>query len=212
MAQQAPDEPRKIPRQARAKATVEAIVMAATHILEVEGFEAMTTANVADRAGVSIGSLYQYFPDKRALAATAIREMIREFVQSFETALASRRGGTLADTIDTLVDVTLVRHPHMPGRHRMLVELAPRLGLSDFSAAASREVANLIYSALADHRGEIASDLDLADAATMIETLLETLGHRALLEHPVSLQAPVIAEQSRRLMLSYLKTPFSPQV
>ena len=185
--------------------------MAATHILETDGFEAMTTANVAERAGVSIGSLYQYFPDKRALAATAIREMISGFVQSFENALASRTRDTLADTIDTLVDVALVRHPHVPGRHRMLVELAPRLGLSDFSASASREVANLIYSALSEHRNEIASDLDLADAATMIETLLETLGHRALLEHPVSLQAPVIAEQSRRLMLSYLKAPCLPQ-
>lgn len=201
------DAPRKMPRQRRAKATVEAILSAAAHILEIDGFEAMTTARVAERAGVSIGSLYQYFPDKRALAATVIREMTDDFVRSFGKAISSRKRATLADTVDALIDVAIVRHPHPPGRHRMVVELAPRLGLADCSAAASREAADLIREALSDHRHEIASDLDLAEAAAMIETLIETLGHRTLQGHPVHLDQAILTAQCRRLILAYLRSP-----
>lgn len=65
--------PRKSPAQGRSAATVEAILEAAARILEERGLEGYTTNAVADRAGVSIGSLYQYFPGKEALTATLIR-------------------------------------------------------------------------------------------------------------------------------------------
>jgi len=64
--------PRKLPSQQRAIATVEAIVEAAAHILEKGGFEAYSTNAVAERAGVSIGSLYQYFPNKDAITRALI--------------------------------------------------------------------------------------------------------------------------------------------
>jgi AcrR family transcriptional regulator len=57
--------PRKLPRQARSAATVQAILEAAAHILDSEGMAACTTNAVALKAGVSIGSLYQYFPARR---------------------------------------------------------------------------------------------------------------------------------------------------
>jgi AcrR family transcriptional regulator len=67
---------RRSPRQARSRATWEAIVEAAAQILERDGADAFTTGSVAERAGVSIGTLYQYFPDKQAiLAAAAKREL-----------------------------------------------------------------------------------------------------------------------------------------
>ena len=66
----------KTPRQARAKASVEAILEAAAQLLESGGEAGFNTNAVAERAGVSIGTLYRYFPDKRAiLAALAAREM-----------------------------------------------------------------------------------------------------------------------------------------
>ena len=63
---------RKTPRQARSKGTVAAIVEAAARILEVDGLDGFTTNAVAERAGVSIGSLYQYFPSKEALVGALI--------------------------------------------------------------------------------------------------------------------------------------------
>lgn len=65
-------KPRKRPTQARAQATVEAILRASAHILGAEGYDAVTTNRVAARAGVSMGSLYQYFPSKEAMVAELV--------------------------------------------------------------------------------------------------------------------------------------------
>jgi AcrR family transcriptional regulator len=64
---QAIEEKRRKPRQARAEETVSAILEAAAQVLEAGGLAAFTTNAVAERAGVSIGTLYQYFADKNAL-------------------------------------------------------------------------------------------------------------------------------------------------
>ena len=79
---------RRRPKQSRSRATCEAILEAASQILERDGPAGFNTASVAERAGVSIGTLYQYFPDKQAiLLAAAQREMGREAVPGRQTAL-----------------------------------------------------------------------------------------------------------------------------
>lgn len=65
-------EPRKRARQARAEATVEAIVEAAARILSSDGVAALTTNRIAELAGVSVGSVYQYFPNKEAIVVALI--------------------------------------------------------------------------------------------------------------------------------------------
>ena len=64
---------RRSPKQARSRATLEAILEAAAQILERRGPPGLTTNDVAERAGVSIGTLYQYFPDKTAILVAAAR-------------------------------------------------------------------------------------------------------------------------------------------
>ena len=68
----APAKPRKSPAQSRSRATVEAILDAAAHILLTQGIGAASTNRIAGKAGVSIGSLYQYFPNKTAHCAAAM--------------------------------------------------------------------------------------------------------------------------------------------
>ncbi len=77
-------KPRKMPRQRRSSVTVEAILEAAARILETRGLEGYTTNAVAEKAGVSIGSLYQYFPGKDALTGALIK---RETAQLIEEAM-----------------------------------------------------------------------------------------------------------------------------
>lgn len=91
---------KKQPRQARAKATVDSICVAAARLLEKEGYESVTTNRVAERAGVSVGSLYEYFPNKQSIVASALamtlREIIDEIGSSLHVALALEnqpRGG-----------------------------------------------------------------------------------------------------------------------
>src|SRR3954466_14410770 len=104
-------KPRKSPRQARAKATVDAIVEATTQLLLEGGYDRFTTARVAERAGVSVGSLYQYFPNKAALASAVIDRCCENFLVAFESTLADAGGATLADCVRAIIDETLVSHP-----------------------------------------------------------------------------------------------------
>jgi AcrR family transcriptional regulator len=80
--------PRKKPAQSRAAMTVEAILEGAAHVLEHRGFEGYTTNEIAARAGVSIGSLYQYFPNKDAVTIALIERETEGMVDEVLAALA----------------------------------------------------------------------------------------------------------------------------
>src|SRR5216110_1553486 len=77
---------RKDPRQERSRDTVEAIVQASAHILGRRGWAGFTTNGVAEAAGVSIGSLYQYFPNKLALVEEVRRRHFQDVLNALRTA------------------------------------------------------------------------------------------------------------------------------
>ncbi len=199
--------PRKFPKQARARATVEAILVATAQLLVEQGFEKLTTARVAERAGVSIGSLYQYFPNKQALAAAVVDHYGEKFASSFIEAVVGREYATLSASIDAIIQAGFVSHPLEPELHRVLRELAPRVNRLDKARQISCRIARAIEDVLARHRREIASDLNLEEAAALIETILETVVHRALEHHPVSVGGQRSIDACRRLILAYLKGP-----
>lgn len=89
-------EPRKRPSQARSIAAVAAMVEAAARIIETRGWGALTTNHVAERAGFSIGSLYQYFPSKEALLAELLRRERAQLLQDVRHATASEADLALA--------------------------------------------------------------------------------------------------------------------
>lgn len=196
--------PRKIPRQKRAQATVLTIIEATAQILVQAGFERMTTAIVAERAGVSIGSLYQYYPNKQALAAAVVDHYGEVFATRFAQALAAAPGDTLARTVDTLIATAFQNHPHDPRLHKALIEIAPRVGRGDHRKALSARVAALIETQLRRHADELAPDLDPVEAAAMLEAALETTAHRALEKHPASLSPARLTGQCRRMIMAYL--------
>lgn len=80
-------EPLKRPTQARARATFDALVTAAARLLASRGYEATTTNHIAEAAGVSIGSLYEYFPGKDAIVAEVAARMIDRVVRKLEVAI-----------------------------------------------------------------------------------------------------------------------------
>jgi AcrR family transcriptional regulator len=200
-------KPRKTPRQARSKATVDAIVEATTQVLLDGGYEKFTTARAAERAGVSIGSLYQYFPNKAALASAVVDRCCDNFVAAFEAALAGRRRATLADCIRAIVDLSLVSHHLTPQLHAIVVELAPRRGVSQRTRMVSQATTRLIESMLRKHADEIAPEVDIATAALLIETLLEALAHRMALERPTAGPDEELAREATRLIIRYLQPP-----
>ncbi|NOU35140.1 MAG: TetR family transcriptional regulator [Polyangiaceae bacterium] len=88
--------PRKAPRQARSATLVEDVLEAAVRVLAREGARRFTTVRVADEAGVSVGSLYQYFPNKEALLFRLQADEWNETLGIFEEILADRKQPPLA--------------------------------------------------------------------------------------------------------------------
>lgn len=204
--------PRKLPRQARARATVDAIVEATTQVLRERGYERFTTTQAAERAGVSVGSLYQYFPNKAALAAAVIDRCCDDFIAAFESALASQKAADgrphalLADCIHAIVDVTLVSHHLTSDLHRIARDLAPRLGVAKRTEMVNEAITRLIESVLRRHADEIRADVDLAVAAVMIETVLQALAHRVALGGPAkAAKDGVLAREAARMITRYLR-------
>ena len=96
-APEGPPSPRKRPQQTRSRITVEAIIEASAQVLETDGYDALTTSRVAERAGVSIGTLYQYFPDKSAVVAALVENRLGGEVSTMRAALREAEGMPLLD-------------------------------------------------------------------------------------------------------------------
>lgn len=140
------------PKQQRSQATVSAIISAGARILGRKGWAGFTTNAVAGRAGVSIGSLYEYFRDKQALvdaiADAHIAHGERLLAQAEAFASGPRAG---ADIVEMLVEGAIALHADDPDLHRVLSSEAPlapqirhrvsrlRSGLVDLVAASLRD-------------------------------------------------------------------------
>jgi AcrR family transcriptional regulator len=99
--------PRKRPLQARSEATVETILDAAARVLARESLAGFNTNRVAEVAGVSVGSLYQYFPNKAALCAALIDRAQTALAEAVETCIAAHAGRPLVDTLHALAAVLI---------------------------------------------------------------------------------------------------------
>jgi AcrR family transcriptional regulator len=106
-------EPRKTPVQARSTATVEAISEATIQVLLSHGAERLTTTRVADRAGVSVGTLYQYFPNKQSLLYAVFEDHLEKVASAVEAACDQACHQPLADmlrqVVEAFVDVKIER-------------------------------------------------------------------------------------------------------
>lgn len=97
-------EPRKTPIQARSAVTVEAICEATIQVLLSHGAERLTTTRVAERAGVSVGTLYQYYPNKQSLLFAVFDDHMEKVVAAVETACKGACDKTLNDMIRQVVE------------------------------------------------------------------------------------------------------------
>jgi AcrR family transcriptional regulator len=100
-------QPRKLPVQARSAASVDAILEATIQVLLSIGKERLTTTRVAMRAGVSVGTLYQYFPNKSALLQAALRRHMDGVTEAVECVCREQKGNTLQHMATALITAFL---------------------------------------------------------------------------------------------------------
>ncbi|MFF7442051.1 TetR/AcrR family transcriptional regulator [Streptomyces sp. NPDC008122] len=124
---------RRQPQQARSRARAEAVLVAADRILSQEGYEALTMRRIAEEAGVPVGSIYQFHPDKSAV----VDALGRRYLEGFETAidgLVERAvAGELTDLVGTMVDVYTELFRSQPGGMALWAgrHLSPELARAD---------------------------------------------------------------------------------
>ena len=198
------DAPRKLPRQERARVTVEAILQATRKVIAAEGREGTTTNRIAEVAGVSIGSLYQYFPNKDALIAIVQAREAESFRRNLEPRFESMFDLPLHDAVRGVVGLIIDYHRESREVHNALQEPAQ----PEFHDELMDRWLGVVVAYLDEHRDEIRpTNLELA--ARIVLEVIEALVHEVALRDADLLDDPEYASELGELVLGYL-TPRPP--
>lgn len=189
---------RRVPKQSRALATRDAIISAAAHILEELGEAGFTTNKVADRAGVSIGSLYQYFQDKRAILI-ALAEREETGLWSRETLLAMA-----AQTDESPLRLGLRAYinllpDHPAARIEALNEITHQRGPNGVAEELDRRCLEAgLYDGLSETDRFVLSRAIAGVVQSAVREKLETLQSRAFEDSLVDLVRAFLAANAKR--------------
>jgi AcrR family transcriptional regulator len=168
--QHVPLNARKAPRQKRATATVEAILEASLQVLVGMGPTRLTTTLVAARAGVSVGTMYQYFPNKQALLYAVSKRELARMAGRLEDACRAQHGAPVAVMAEALVDAYWDARTGTCAIARALYLAAAEVDTADLVANFSRRVETATAAMFAS-----AADAAFADITVVNHTLLTSL-------------------------------------
>jgi AcrR family transcriptional regulator len=198
--------PRKSPRQARSQATVDAILDATARVLVDRGYAAANTNLVAELAGVSVGSLYQYFPNKDSLVRALHDRHARRMNHVIDLAFAKCESQTLAQAFAGVIEALVDAHRVEAGLHRVLETQLAGLGDLDGRAEAEAAISARVLELLAQYRHEIHVP-DLKMATFVLEHSLHALVHALVDERPDGVSVEQATQEVIRLGLAYLTAP-----
>jgi AcrR family transcriptional regulator len=195
---------RKLPRQARAQATVGAILEATVQILDREGLDAATMARIAEVAGVSVGSIYQYFPNRDAILH-ALQD--REFERALKLMQELLADGNLTQkpeqTVTTVVRGLALLYRSCPGLHRVLAIEGLRVAKADRVHAFDLRVIEIVRHFLrATSAPTRAKSVDAA-AFVVFQAVRATM-LAWMLERPPGLDEETLIQEVVDLVLCYL--------
>lgn len=142
---------RKLPLQGRSVDTCAVILEAAATIIASKGLAALNTNLVAARAGVSVGSLYQYFPGKEAILAALIRKLRCAMLDNIEKAVAQGKNSGLPDAIRALVKASLHHHVAHPALTEALELAEDELPMNAETQALKHRMGELVVDVLQQH-------------------------------------------------------------
>ena len=151
-------DPRKTPVQARSAITVDAILSATIQVLLAEGQERLTTTRVAYRAGVSVGTLYQYFPNKKALLRAVLERHLDEVVSSIERACREYRSCSLDEMASGVITAFLEAKMKSVRTSAALYAVAADVDGNRIAREAGRRTCDALASMLASGTAELATE------------------------------------------------------
>jgi AcrR family transcriptional regulator len=189
--------PRKQPT-GRATFTVDAIVTAVERVLEQHGPQGLNTNRVAEIAGVSVGTLYQYFPNKESLVGVLQERYLETTFRLCRAALAAAAEVPIADVIDRIAAALLAANASQRPIHRWLVELR--------SVAAFQERRRVALDQFSDELAAFLEARGYADPKAAAFTLVHAIEgiSSATTARAGQVDVPAIAAQATRLLRAYL--------
>ncbi len=202
-----PSGMRRQPRQARSQERVNQILDVAEQLFISEGYEATTTNAIASRAKVSIGSLYQFFPDKAAILQALTMRYAELLHQRFAALHTAEINLPLSTYVDQLIDVADQFFSDHPGYHAIFMQVQGKIPeLEAIEAAADAQLIQDLATFLSQYHSKLESD----DCEAIAFVLVKAIG--TLLWLSLSQEKPFrerLVAETKRLTLSYLQSYFS---
>lgn len=203
---------RKLPQQARSRATVDRIIDAAQRILARDGYAALSTNRVAEAAGVSPGSLYQYFPDKHAIVESLIERSWQRISDEVAASLADRLGDTGPDAARGVIEAlisALERHREIL---RVMSQDLPASAHADRAGALERRIRDLVAAYLALRPATTGTPIARSPvaAAWLVTIGVSGLATRWVLDQPTAVDRDTFVDEMARLWGAYVAAPSAP--
>jgi len=193
--------PRKSPRQSRATSTVAIILEGAARVLEESGLRAYSTNAVANRAGVSVGSVYQYFPAKEAITRALIQRETGALLAEVKSLAAVN---SPRPALEAVIDACVAHQLRRPALARILDLEEARLPLGDDVADLGRALATALHQILlrGGLRDEDATLVVAADLLAIIKGIVDAAGQRG------ETDAAALSRRVRRAVFGFLPAEF----
>lgn len=194
--------PRKAPQQERSRDTVETILQAGARVFAKLGYGRATTNRIAAAAGISVGSLYQYFPGKDAVAAELLRRYRERLVSLVGKQMATVSAVTFETVVRALVEALVRAEGIDPELHRVLIEEVIRSDTRGAVGGFEERLESLVAGAIRAAPGVMtARDPDVA-AFILVRSVLGTV-HAAVVDRP-GVDRGKLAEELTRMIVGYL--------
>jgi len=196
--------PRKAPRQARSRATVEAILSATAQVLVRDGYDRTSTNKVAEVAGVSIGSLYQYYPSKEALVAALIERHMQRLAALLETKMIEVATAPVGEAIRALLGALVDAKTLEPRLQKVLMEQVPRVGRLCKVAQMDKHFEDLLRGYL-QLRQEQIRPTNLDAAVFLLVTTGAAVTHAIATDRPDHISVEELVDEAAELVMRYLR-------
>jgi AcrR family transcriptional regulator len=197
-------KPRKLPKQERSQATVSAILIATTRILTEEGYDKFNTNRVAELAGVSVGSLYQYFPNKAALLYALGEHHANEMAQLAQHHLEDLGDRSILEVLQQIIKAVLAAYAVNPKLYRILHQQVPRS--EEMQKLDDARIEQMLHAFLALHRDQLRpQNLDIT--VFIVSRTIKALLYDAIADRPNLLKNGELEQEIMSMLSSYLIAP-----
>ncbi|MDO7195383.1 TetR/AcrR family transcriptional regulator [Acinetobacter nosocomialis] len=196
-------KPRKSPVQARSTATIEVLHEATIQVLLKEGIVKCNTTRIAERAGVSVGSIYQYYPNRDSLLAAVLQRHLDSVAEKIEELCLKYEKTSIRTLISALVDEIILAKLSNPEESKALYAISGERGGLDLSKRMNDRMLAAVSNLL-----ESASDIEFDDSQIVAEFVLGAIMGliRRVLENQVTDKVEQVLESHLKLMVvAYLQ-------